>query len=297
MARLRTISAGVLLLLGGALAQAQAPRATTRQLLMWKAVSGPNVVYLLGSIHVGSKDMYPLPRVITDAFDQSKVLVVEVDIDNIDMGSAMKFIQTKGMYTNGDTLWKHLSKATADKVKKFFEAYDTDPDTVGLFKPWLAEVYAETVPLTKAGFDPSLGIDKHFLDLAQGKKKIVQAESVQFQLDLLSSMPDNLADVYLSSSIGDLAHTKEDSQKLVNLWKAGDAEAINKAENDHPKELDGMMRKLIQDRNPHMADIAEKYLKGDGPCFFVVGTGHLVGPEGVVAILQKRGYSVTRVAQ
>ena len=44
-----------------------------------------------------------------------------------------------------------------------------------------------------------------------------------------------------------------------------------------------------------MADVAEQFLKGKEPAFVVVGAAHMVGQDGVVRILQKRGYKVEQV--
>jgi uncharacterized protein YbaP (TraB family) len=296
---LRLLSFAGLLVLSGALSYAQAPKPaeTPKKILMWKATSGSNVVYLLGSIHLGSKDMYPLPKVVDDAFARSKALVVEVDINGIDQTDMQQQIMTLGMYPGDDTLWTHLSKPTADLTKKFFAKYDIPEVAAAKFKPWMAGIMASVLPMMKAGMDPNLGIDKHFLDLAKGKKKIEQAETADFQLKLLSSLPDNLADVYLSWTIGEISKSKEQDLKLEKLWKSGDADALNTVMSEHPKELDGLMRSMLEDRNPHMADVAEKYLKnGGGPCFFVVGAGHLIGKEGVIAILQSRGYTIYQMS-
>ena len=45
----------------------------------------------------------------------------------------------------------------------------------------------------------------------------------------------------------------------------------------------------------HMADAAEQFLKGKEPAFLVVGAAHLVGKDGVAAILAQRGYKVEQV--
>ena len=47
------------------------------QAKLWKFTSAGNSVYLLGSIHAGSPDMYPLPKPVEDAFAASSVLLVE----------------------------------------------------------------------------------------------------------------------------------------------------------------------------------------------------------------------------
>jgi uncharacterized protein YbaP (TraB family) len=53
---------------------------------------------------------------------------------------------------------------------------------------------------------------------------------------------------------------------------------------------------MVEDRNQHMADVAEKFLKGKEQAFVVVGAGHMVGPGGMVRLLEKRGYKVEQVA-
>ena len=45
-----------------------------------------------------------------------------------------------------------------------------------------------------------------------------------------------------------------------------------------------------------MADVAEQFLKGKEQAFLVVGAAHMVGKDGVVSLLQKRGYKVEQVA-
>ena len=47
---------------------------------LWKVQSKTNTVYLLGSIHLFKKELYPLNRKIEEAFDQSELLAVEANI-------------------------------------------------------------------------------------------------------------------------------------------------------------------------------------------------------------------------
>jgi uncharacterized protein YbaP (TraB family) len=289
-------TAAMLLLATAALATSQTPKpaAATKKCLFWKAVNGTNVVYLLGSIHLASKAVYPLPKVIDDAFARSKALVVEVDVTKIDPAASMEYL-SKGTYTDGDNLWNHLQPKTVGRVKKYLADQNT-PDTMfASFKPWLAGVTIPLISMMKAGAATDLGIDQHFLKLATGKKKIDQVETADFQFKLLSSVPDSLGDVYMNYCLGETEKDKSESLQLEKLWLDGDADKLQVMMNQHPKELDGLMRQLLEDRNPKMADVAEKYLKGGGPCFFVVGAAHLIGPEGVVALLQKRGYTVMRL--
>ncbi|MBR4439108.1 MAG: TraB/GumN family protein, partial [Clostridia bacterium] len=45
------------------------------------------------------------------------------------------------------------------------------------------------------------------------------------------------------------------------------------------------------DRNVGMADAAESYIKQGLNVFFVVGAAHMGGDDGVVALLESRGYN------
>jgi uncharacterized protein YbaP (TraB family) len=45
-----------------------------------------------------------------------------------------------------------------------------------------------------------------------------------------------------------------------------------------------------------MADVTEQFLKGKDQAFMIVGAAHMVGKDGVVNILRKRGYKVEQVA-
>jgi len=278
--------------------QSKTAAVAPKRCLMWKAVNGPNVVYLVGSIHIGSKDMYPLPKVMEDAFTRASVLAVELDITK-DQGETSQKAMKLGTYEGEDNLWNHISKETADRVKKSCEKYGLPESMAGSMKPWLLSVTLSLMPMLKAGMDPTLGIDKHFLDKAHSAKtpkKIVEVESADFQLKTLSNLPDNLSDIWMKYTIGEADQSISEDAKVAKLWKEGNSEALAKSMLDFPKEIGKFQRSLLEDRNPHMTDVAEKYLKGNGPCFFVVGAAHLVGPEGVVALLKKRGYTVFQIS-
>src|SRR5512143_711517 len=100
------------------LAVGQAKPVTIRG-LFWEAKSPTTTVYLLGSIHLGSKAMYPLPPAIEAAFSRSQTLLVEVDLNKVDQGKIAAQVMQIGLYQGDDTLLKHVDAATAKKLKTF----------------------------------------------------------------------------------------------------------------------------------------------------------------------------------
>jgi uncharacterized protein YbaP (TraB family) len=264
--------------------------------MFWRATNGTNTVYLLGSIHLASEAMYPLPKPIEDGFTNSKTLVVEVDLTKVDQSKVSSMVMEKGLYPDGDDLLKHISKDDAKKLQAFCDKNGFPMVGLQKMRPWVASITISFLPFLSAGMKPELGIDQYFMDKAKkAKKPIEQAESVDFQFNLLASASDAEALAALHRTLNGKDGAGADMAKqLQESWIQGDVPQLEKLLNAE-RDPSGLDKKLIEDRNPHMADVAEKYLKGPTPCFFVVGAAHLVGPQGVVALLKQRGYSVEQV--
>jgi len=56
-----------------------------------------------------------------------------------------------------------------------------------------------------------------------------------------------------------------------------------------------MMRRLLDGRNPGLADRIDALHRGGRQVFAAVGSLHMFGPLGLPALMEKRGYRVERV--
>jgi len=90
--------------------------AAEHKLFAWRVAgdpaNDPGTVYLLGSIHVGKPDLYPLPQPIELAFAGSAELVEEVDLSGANLALLKQQILQRGLYIGGDKLENHLSPTT-----------------------------------------------------------------------------------------------------------------------------------------------------------------------------------------
>ena len=146
--------------------------------------------------------------------------------------------------------------------------------------------------------DPSLGIDKYFLDKAKGKKRIVEIESAEEQFKMFAGFPDDVQEkIPGRRPEGRRATRRTKAKRTEDAWIAGRRRQVDKLIAEKARAVRRRCeRAMLQDRNPHMADAAEQFLKGKEVGFVVVGAAHLVGKDGVFAILEKRGYKVEQVA-
>ncbi len=264
--------------------------------MMWKVASKTATVYLVGSMHFSTPQMYPLPKEMEEAFAQSDILVVEVNIKKLDQAKVIQLIQAKGMYHGDQTLSGSIKKETWAQVQDACKDLGLPEAGVEKMKPWLVGMTLEVLQIQKLGYDPKLGIDLHFMDLAEAKNKPIQElESADFQIKVLFGFDDKLQEQSLATTLADSKNARNDIELMSTAWIDGDADAMDRLLNSKAKEnpqAEEMTRKLVYDRNGPMAAKVEEYLKGDKTVFIVAGAAHMIGDKGIVKILQKDQFKV-----
>ena len=201
-------------------------------------------------------------------------------------------------YLGGDSLEKHVSGDTYELVKKEFGGLGFPIWIVSKQKPWFLALSFEALQLMKQGYDPSYGVDMHFLSKASGKKQIKELESVDYQISLLSGFSDNEQEAFLLYTLKGAKKYGEEVDKAVDAWKSGDEdkmEAIIARSVNEDSNIASMYEKLLYERNRRMVSKIEGYLRTDQVHFVVVGAGHLVGRKGIINLLKNKGYSVEQL--
>jgi len=264
---------------------------------LWRVQSKRNTVYVLGSIHLLKKDVYPLSRTIEVAFEKSDILAVEADVNDISRLNLQKLMEN-AFYPVNDSLEKHVSGKTFNVIREETARAGLPMDLVYNQKPWFLGLTLESVELMKSGYDPNYGIDKYFLSKAEGRKKISELESLDYQIDLLAGLNDEEQELFLLYTLKELKILVQEVDKLVDAWKSG---AVEKMESTITKSLAEDRRfytiydKLIYKRNRNMSQKIEGYLKTNGTYFVVVGAAHLLGDKGIIQLLKDKGYSVEQL--
>ena len=268
------------------------------QSMLWSMEKDGVKIFLLGSIHAANEDMYPLPTALYTAYDESDTIGVEIDILNIDQAGLQKLVMDKGIYKDGNTIDAHISPETLAKTKEVLLELGLPFGVLNTYKPWMIGIAISQVKVSKSGMDPSLGIDLHFLQKATGdKKKIVELEGSEFQIELFAGLSDKeQEDFLLSTLISD--DTAEDVLKrLRHAWKTGDLELLENIVKESVKdspELKDFYDKLIGKRNINMKNTMIEYASEGGRFFFIVGAAHLIGEDGIIALMEKEGFTSKR---
>ena len=264
---------------------------------MWKVQSGESTVYILGSIHLLKKEDYPLSQIIESAFEKSDFLVVEANIQDPSKMN-LQSVMERALYPSGETIEDHVSSATYELLKKEGERLGIPLQLVQKQRPWILSMTLTAMEMMRLGYDPSYGVDNYFLSRSKGKKKILELESVDEQLQLLSNLSDQDQELLLKLSLKDLQNIARDITKLVQAWKSGQPDLVAPIMTESLKQdpkLVPIYEKLVDERNGRMASRIEGYLKQKGTFFVVVGAGHLVGEKGIIGIMGKKGFRMEQL--
>jgi uncharacterized protein len=263
---------------------------------LWKATKGPGSLYLMGSVHLLTKDYYPLSPALDRAFKDSDLLVEEVDMgEMVATENQLQMVMT-GMLPAGQSLDAVVSSATLAAVNKRLDTLGMPIEPLKRLKPWLLSLTLLGLEWQKAGFEPDLGLDKHFYDQARSDAKQVQGlETVAFQVSRFDGMTLEEQDRLLAETLKELDTQQTAVTALADAWKAGDVSTVERLVLQDLRSEPRLYQRMLVDRNRDWLPKLEALFARRGRAFVVVGAAHLVGPDGLLAMLRARGYTVEQM--
>ena len=276
----------------GLQAKTAAVEQTTRNCL-WTVKTAANKIYLLGSLHLLKPNAYPLAAAIEKAYADSRVIIFETDIAALQSPALQAKLLELGIYPAGQNLFQNLDGSTRQKLEKKMGEIGLPLEQFSQFKPWFVALTLTTLELQRMGFNPAYGIDLYFFNKASADgKEIDYLEPAEFQINLLGNMAEREQHDFLSQALNDLEVVKELSGDLVSSWKVGDTDKLHdllsRSFDDYPH----LHHRLLTQRNKNWVEQIEDAMRKNKNVLFVVGAGHLVGPESVVDLLKNKGYQV-----
>ena len=269
--------------------------ATTAKNFLWEVQGGKTKIYLMGSIHAGNQDLYPLNPAAIKAFKQCKQLGLEVDaFSPAKMMKLQQTIMANAMYKNGADLSSEFSSEELTLIGKAIAPLGMPKAAWMRMKPWRLFMTTQQIVMMQAGLNPQLGIDHHFHKKAiSSGKTIVELESVESQMKLFQNLPDT--NKMLLEYAEDPKAGLDELKKLLKTTKNGDDKVILEVIAKMKKETPGAYKSMLVDRNINMAKKIDTWAKADKSTFIVVGAAHLPGAEGIVQLMKAKGYKLKRL--
>lgn len=267
----------------------------------WVVEDEDTRVYLLGSIHLGTPDLYPFDKRLVKAFDKADALLVEANILDT---KGLEYYAEKAMYSDGSTLKDAVTSETYAKLEKVAKLYDLPIEELTLQKPWMLSSALSMLSTDNSfGMTPQEmamhGIDMYFLLNAQLQQKpVIELEGMKAQVDMFDALSPKAQEQSLVAVLDNIINPSEENQSNIlqewfTSWKQGNVEEFAKsfqAMEGGSSEYNEMLFGL---RDEQMAKKIMNVLEEKkGTYFVVVGSGHFLGEKSIRYHLEKNGYKV-----
>ncbi|MBX3568860.1 MAG: TraB/GumN family protein [Rhizobiaceae bacterium] len=272
--------------------------------LLWKIErDGVPPSYLYGTMHVTDPRVTSLSPSARTAYDAAGTVVIETT-EVLDQSKMMAVFAERPdlmMFTDGTTLESLLPPDDVKVVNDALSARGIPLESVSRMKPW---VISSMIALPacelarKAAGAPVLDV-KLAEDARKAGKQIDGLETIADQLGAMASLPMELHVQGLVEMLKLGDRMDDVIETMVVLYLRGDTgmfwplfRAVLPA-GGGDSGYGAFEETMVKARNRTMIANAAPILRR-GNAFVAVGALHLPGPEGLIALLRKDGFTVTR---
>ena len=259
---------------------------------MWVVKDADSTIYLLGTFHLTKPGMNWRSDKIEAAFAASDEYWMEAT-ENGDMDLVRDLIIKHG-YDRARPLSSKLNGDDWARVKSAAKTAGLPISTVERMRPWLAMLALGFKPANKdEGYDFIQGVDRSLEAAARGARKTVKTfETLEQQMQIFSALPEESEVALLVESLDEIASQKDNVSGMIDAWMAGDIAALEAKTVELKARAPELYDVAFVRRNMDWCDQIAGIMKGAGTSFVAVGAGHMVGDQGVPALLAERGFTV-----
>ena len=264
--------------------------------VLWRVTAdgtdgGRHTSYVLGTMHTAEPEMLDTLAGLAEALGRATVVYGEVDASDMELSPAA---MACAIAPSDSTLQRLLSPAALDSVCRYVSSFGVDgAETVtvlGKLKPAMLDAFLE---VRRSGASTDMSPDIALQQRAKALGKEVRAlETAEQQAHMLLDLPisEQLEALMKSVRAPEAAQVASDS--LVAAYRRQDLEAISGMLGREMKQA--YAERLLYARNRTWAAALVPEMRRCS-VLVAVGAGHLVGPEGLLAMLRSAGFDVSPV--
>ena len=263
---------------------------------VWKVSNGTETVYLGGTVHVLEASDYPLPVAFNTAYRQADAVYFETDMDVLTTQGFFQELLAATSYPQGQSIASNLTPETLNKLKAYLITQGVPFEALQRFKPGMLGMQLTQIELRKQGITVA-GVDSHYNQAAkQDNKPRAYLEMPQDQIAVIATMGQGNESEMIENALEDVTRLREDFDQIRNAWRRGDREELVKLTIEpFREELPDDFKLMVVDRNNKWLPQIEWMFQTPDDELVLVGAMHLVGKEGLLQQLERKGYQVTQL--
>ena len=262
--------------------------------LLWRIEGrGAPASHVFGTVHLADPRVTSLPPAVAREFDQARSLTLEAGLDP----ASVLVLAGRMVFNDGRDLPGVAGVELFNRAAQLTAGIGLPEPMLRSFRPWAVAMLLSVPPQ-----DPANVLDLVLARLAAEQGKPVhELESMDEQISVFEGMSQQDQVALLRQAVDEYERLPRQIGRVVDAYLARDLagiwrisqERIGTGE-DERRLNEVFTRRLLHERNVRMAERAEPRLRAGG-AFIAVGALHLYGSSGVLSLLERRGWRVTRV--
>ena len=280
---------------------ASAPRAEAmlyEKGLLWKITKkGRKPAHLFGTMHLSDERIRDIPKPVRQALVRSDSMSIEMLLEHDDQHRVERLMS----YSTGNSLDRVLGPDLFARVVKAVSPAGLVADDIRQFKPWyvsrLVSVHPDEAMRRSGG---RVVLDAALANIARSQAiPLYGLETFDEHFALVNAMSEEDQIKMLRVALKGTHQFRQYYEYMVRLYLDRDLAGIMRMTGEFMAGLDPQLRKSFQEkelyaRNEIMVRRMQKRIR-EGRAFVAVGAAHLPGHRGMLYLLEKRGFKVTRV--
>lgn len=286
---LKSLFAAVLLLAPSAFADGHGPA-------LWKISDADTRIYIFGSVHVLKPGTMWLGADLRRKISSASAIYLEVPAADQQPEVLERLLRKYGFLEQSDSLKKHLPGELYAELATALARQGVPEATYDRYKPWTANTVYAAGKFIQAGYNPANGVEATIIGLAGARHIPVEGlETAEYQIALFNSLTDRQVTQMLKDDLADRNDLPPAMDRLTASWSSGDLADLTAYFEEEMAGAPDLRKKMITDRNASWVPKIRAIMGKPGDYLVVVGAGHLLGPDSLIALLRKSGVTVERV--
>jgi len=262
---------------------------------LWRIRKDGRTSYLYGTIHIARVDwIFPGPSVV-DAARSSDLIALELDLMDPDIVQRLR----AGMAPRPE---RALPPPLAQRLHAQLLAACLPEQLASVMSPEMLATTLVVMSARSIGLDPAYAIDMVVAGLGHSlNKTVLSLETPEQQLELLQGHSREETRAIVEQALDDLDRDKARAalERIAEAWagaRLGELEHYDQwCDCRNTPQERAYQKRLLDDRNPALAERIDALHRGGKSVFAAVGSLHLIGKLGLPSLLAQRGYQVERV--
>jgi hypothetical protein len=263
---------------------------------MWEVRDRDSAIRVFGSVHMLPPDLQWRTPVLEDAIAKSEHVYFETDVGPRGF-LALTIKMTIASFQQMSSPWLYL--LTDQELAQLTDALAPLGMTVeqaGVTPPWMVSMQLAGALMSgegSAAYSFNAGVEWTLQwDLVPDRKAYLETPGEQFDLIAAGTIEEQVATL-----VAMLAETGESDAlgEVIRAWATGDVDALAASVAPKNEAEQASIDVLLLSRNRNWIPTLERLLAENREDLVVVGAAHLAGEGSVLDLLEKAGYTVTRI--